>query len=536
LPKGHERALAASEPGFQPLVRAALANAYLARGDVVRAKALFKEADAEASAGVKPLIQRGLGQIALAEGRPDEAAALFDLAATSAGGDDAAYHRLWAYEGLARARLAAGNRAGATDAYRQAMTTAEQVRARFRSEEFKTGFFGDVQRIFDGAITALVAEGQDESAFAASERSRARALQDLVRGRVTAMAGAQAIGGSPVSAASASDVASALPDGLALIEYHVTDKQTFVWIIRRGGVSMVTVSAGRDQLGDEIRRFREAIRGRSAGVGPLAEALYGRLVQPLGLNESEAVVIVPHGSLHYVPFQALRGPRGYLVEERAVSYAPSASVLRYLAGGERSRRETVLALGNPDIGTPQLALPGTEREVQALQALFPEAEVYLHKEASKERLLARAGVSELVHVGAHAELDEIDPLYSMIRLASTEKQRGDLEAHEVYRMRLSKTALVTLSACDTGLGKIARGDEMWGFTRSFLAAGTRALMVSLWPVEDVSTSLLMGKFYEQLRNENAQRALRSAQLDVLRNGQYRHPFFWASFNLVGDWR
>jgi len=126
-------------------------------------------------------------------------------------------------------------------------------------------------------------------------------------------------------------------------------------------------------------------------------------------------------------------------------------------------------------------------------------------------------------------------------LAASEKVAGDLEAHEIYRLDLRRVGLVTLSACDTGRGLVSRGDEIWGFTRSFLGAGAPALVVSLWPVEDQATEQLMGRFYTSLRGGGASRgvtreALRAAQLELLREARTAHPFFWAPFVLVGDWR
>jgi CHAT domain-containing protein len=238
------------------------------------------------------------------------------------------------------------------------------------------------------------------------------------------------------------------------------------------------------------------------------------------------------------------------------------------------------------LGSPRLALPAAQREVERLGALYPGAEVYVQRAATKERLVTRAPQSEVVHVAAHAEVDEIDPLHSVIHLAVSDKGSGDkgsgdrasghtgagdLEAHEIYRLDLRRTGLVTLSACDTGRGLVSRGDEIWGFTRSFLGAGAPALVVSLWPVADQATERLMGKFYESLREGQAREseaagprpgsparpgaaregqvgregsqwrgvgrdALRAAQLELLREPATAHPFFWAPFVLVGDWR
>ena len=149
---------------------------------------------------------------------------------------------------------------------------------------------------------------------------------------------------------------------------------------------------------------------------------------------------------------------------------------------------------------------------------------------------ARAPETQLLHVGAHAEVDEVDPLYSVIRLARSEKVPGELEAHEIYRVNLSQSAIVALSACETGLGRITRGDEPWGFTRPMLSAGAPAMLVSLWEVEDAATARTMARFYRDLSSANARDSLRAAQREVLGDPRTNQPFFWAPFVLVGDWR
>jgi CHAT domain-containing protein len=107
----------------------------------------------------------------------------------------------------------------------------------------------------------------------------------------------------------------------------------------------------------------------------------------------------------------------------------------------------------------------------------------------------------------------------------------------VYGMNLDKVSLVTLSACESGLGRIARGDEIMGFTRSFLTAGASGLLVSLWPVADDSTEMLMTTLYGELaKGKPAAAAMQSAQVAVLKRPRFAHPFFWAPFDLVGNWR
>jgi CHAT domain-containing protein len=196
-----------------------------------------------------------------------------------------------------------------------------------------------------------------------------------------------------------------------------------------------------------------------------------------------------------------------------------------------------VGFGNPDLGKAELALPGAQREVQQISGLFPNARVYYQRDATKARFRDTAGKSGMLHVAAHAEVDEVDPLYSRVLLAPDDKDSGRLEAREIFDLDLSRVRLVTLSACESGLGKVDRGDEIIGFTRSFLSAGVSGLIVSLWPVSDESTELLMSTMYESLRSgRSAQDAMRAGQVALLKDRRFQHPFFWAPFNLVGNWR
>jgi CHAT domain-containing protein len=145
-----------------------------------------------------------------------------------------------------------------------------------------------------------------------------------------------------------------------------------------------------------------------------------------------------------------------------------------------------------------------------------------------------------LHVATHAQADTIDPLHSSILLApATQPADGpdSLLAKDIYNLKLNNVSLVTLSACETGLGRIARGDEILGFTRAFFYAGATSLIVSMWPVADESSALTMRTFYSELADgHEAIDAMRTAQLAVLHNQRFAHPFFWAPFDLMGGWR
>ena len=125
------------------------------------------------------------------------------------------------------------------------------------------------------------------------------------------------------------------------------------------------------------------------------------------------------------------------------------------------------------------------------------------------------------------------PLESGLALASTSEGDGLLTVGELYEMHLGAD-LITLSACDTGLGKIEMGDDVVGITRGFMYAGANTIVSSLWQVDDEATGMLMQNFYKQLKNSDKRTALRNAQL-ALRNGSKSQPYYWAAFQLTGNY-
>jgi CHAT domain-containing protein len=532
---GHyEQAAASSSDRFRPLVQISLANLYVAAGQPREARALYDQIAMPDQAGLRQAYERGLGNLLLAEGKNAEALEHFTRAAEAASGVDAAYHRLWAQEGIARAQLALGNRAGARDAYVQAARSVESVRARFRSEEFKTGLFGDVQIVFERAIGLSMEAGEVELAWNLSEQSRSRALLDQVRDRVPAAA--RPLEAAGVQPAGLRDIQAVLNEDDVILQYHSLEDRLVVWTLRKNALAGTVLPRPRAALQAEVDDFRKSIFSRAGTTREKGEALYKVLIAPLGLKGGERLLILPHGPLHYLPFQALHDGSGYLIERHAVALAPSAGLAAQLARDRRAVAGRFVAFGNPAIGA-KYDLPSSQREVEQISALFPERDVFLRREASKRRFLATAANARILHVAAHAEVDVVDPLFSRVLLAGDDAGPANLEAREVYGLDLKNVSLVTISACESGLGRVATGDEILGFTRSFLMAGTSVLIVSLWPVADESTELLMTSLYADLaKGVDVQRAMQDAQIAVLKRPRFAHPFFWAPFNVIGDWR
>lgn len=527
----YRKADAGASAKYRPLIAVSLANAYVLAGRTAEAHALYRQVG-DVPPALQNAYQRGLANLSLAEGDYPAALRAFQAVVARAGGSDAAYHRLWGQEGMARTLLLMNDKDGARRAYLDAARSAETMRGRFRSEEFKAGLFGDVQQIFDRAIALSVDAGDFDSAWTLSEQSRSRALLDVVRGRVNPEGGA-APDNEPVSQAA---VRRALRPGEAIVEFHVLDDRVVAWVVRPDGVQGRVIATSRKALAADVEGFRQSIFSLSPAVKTWGERLHGLLIAPLGLKADEQLVVVPHDALHYLPFQALQSGGRYLIQDHALAFSPSASLAMQLSQRPPEQRGRLVAFGNP--GTdPKLALPSAEKEVNLIGSLFPDNRIFVRNAASKRQFRDAASGADILHIAGHAEVDLIDPLQSRIRLAPEGGDDGFLEAREVYGLRLDSVSLVTLSACESGLGRIARGDEILGFTRSFLTAGASTLLVSLWPVADDSTELLMTTLYRALADgKPAAGAMRDGQLAVLGQRRFAHPFFWAPFDLMGDWR
>jgi CHAT domain-containing protein len=158
------------------------------------------------------------------------------------------------------------------------------------------------------------------------------------------------------------------------------------------------------------------------------------------------------------------------------------------------------------------------------------ATVLVGERATEKAIKALSGGVGLIHFATHGELKEQDPLSSALLLTADGSDDGRLEVREIFRLKLN-ARLVVLSACQTGLGGLLRGDELLGLQRAFLYAGTPEVITTLWQVDDRATYVLMREFYENLKTHPTAQALRQAQTATMRH--FPHPFAWGAFGLTG---
>ncbi len=163
-------------------------------------------------------------------------------------------------------------------------------------------------------------------------------------------------------------------------------------------------------------------------------------------------------------------------------------------------------------------------------SMYPQSRILLRKDASESNFKKAGSAFRRIHFATHGKFQADEPLKSGLYLAKDADNDGVLTVGELYSMNLDAD-LITLSACETGLGKIANGDDVVGLTRGFLYAGSRSIVASLWSVDDKATATLMQAFYRNLASMNKRDALRQAQIKT--RDTFPHPFFWAAFQLTG---
>lgn len=387
---------------------------------------------------------------------------------------------------------------------------------------------------------------------------------------------ASALAKAPAAAAvvTADGVAPLLgADGL-LLEYLVGAKHSFVLALSGNGALRLERLPGRAEIDRAVTRLRAQLAerpplGSSAAHAALlfdAASVYHMLLGPIAdeVRAARRVVVVQDGALFQLPFEALSEDSAspFLGETREIAYAASASVF---ATAQRAAHAAppaldLIALGDPPGRSARASveddalraagflddswsfdrLPAARREIEAIAGVFKASRVrtLLGTELREERVTAElTRGARFVHFATHALLDETEPARSGVLLASGAgaDQDGILQAREIAELRIP-AELVTLSACQTGLGRLVEGEGLLGLARAFQLAGVRGLVVSLWNVSDVSTAQFMSAFYAALgRGAGKSAALREARLYMLRhpNPALRHPYHWAGFVLQG---
>lgn len=344
----------------------------------------------------------------------------------------------------------------------------------------------------------------------------------------------QAAGGG-FAVRSLENIRASLPAEATIVEYFIV-KGLFVAAVISGDsldivpltpvsrvlnlLRMFDFQIGKFQLGGEyVREFsRPLFEASQSHLHNLYTELIGPLRPRLGGNH---LVIIPHGALHYLPFQALFDGNRYLIDSFTISTAPSAAIFSLCQQKSVEGRAAPLVMGVPDVRAPFI-----QEEVQAVSKILAGAELFLGADASRETLRKKGAHSRAIHIATHASFRQDNPMFSGIRL-------GDayLSLYDMYQLRLECDLLV-LSGCGTGLNVITSGDELLGLIRGLLYAGARSVLLSLWNVHDRTAAEFMSSFYRHWQDGASKPLALQAAMIELRQ-RHPHPYFWAPFALTG---
>ena len=332
------------------------------------------------------------------------------------------------------------------------------------------------------------------------------------------------------------EIRESLGADTVLLEYYQARGQLYVCVLRQKDLDIVPLGP-MAQVRRELRLLQFQLSKFRLGpdfVGAVGEQLhaatrmhlrelYDVLIAPVRDRlQARHLVVVPHDLLHFLPFHALFDGQRYLIDDFSVSFAPSASVYRLCWAKPPRSGGDALVMGVPDLATPFIA-----DEVKSVAGVFPNTRVLMGASATAAELRQHGAGSRFVHIATHGVFRRDNPLFSSIRLGD-----GQLCAYELYELQLP-AELVTLSGCSTGLSVVAGGDEQLGLVRGLLYAGARSVLLTLWDVNDDSTSAFMTGFYSRLRDGWSKARAAQQAMRELRE-RYTHPFYWAPFALIGN--
>ena len=355
--------------------------------------------------------------------------------------------------------------------------------------------------------------------------------------------------------------------GEAFFAYSVGKEKSHAFVVTRKGLKVFDLPA-RGILHQQVSAYRKAISDNQNRDFRLGRKLFEELVSP-GLEAGlKKIVFIPDDILNLLPFETLlaRGESSsWLIRDYMISYAPSLSSLRVLRQRHRNGpkpRGDLLAIGDttygsegsgegtiagPDVlyglglspGISLAPLKYSGLEIQNIARLFRKNKVViLEKENATKRKLRSLSLADykIIHFAVHSVIDDKKPGRSAIVLSFNPDQAEDglLQTRDIYNLKLNAD-LVTLSACQTGLGQFIRGEGIEGLSRPFFYAGSSSVLMSLWAVNDQATSQLMERFYRHLRgSELLMEALRNAKLELISSGALSHPYYWAGFIISGS--
>jgi tetratricopeptide (TPR) repeat protein len=487
-----------------------------------------------------------LGRLLLEDGRIDEAAQALDDALRVATEAESAEAQWTALESLGRVAVARGQEDVALEKLLAAIGVIEAVRIE-AGEEHRAGFFADKRAVYGAAIAVLARldaaqpdPGHDAHALELAQRAKARELIDAL-----------GLGAQPAEPLDAARLRATVGEGELVLEYFAGEGRLYRWTIGANAIALRDLGPA-DAIRAAVGSVHAALAQGAAPAGSDLAQLSGVLLADLDLKSTRTLYIAPDGVLQYLPFELLSPSGGdSLLRTATVSYLPSASALTWLRTRSVEPALELLAFG--DVPAPEAADPGsaaaqllagfelapltqTAREIGAAQRYLPGRRHVLIGPAASEAAWHDSAQQPVavVHLATHALVDERPGGGAAILLAAGPDEDGLLRPDEIIA-EPHPASLTVLAACRSAADALESGRTLRSLTGAFLASGSKAVIATLWEVDDATTAAFMEQLYYEIgKGAAASEALRRVKLRLREDAAWKNPALWSGYVLIGE--
>lgn len=354
-----------------------------------------------------------------------------------------------------------------------------------------------------------------------------------------------------IKMSSVKELQALLKDNQCIYSYFIAEgkKRLYIFTISKSNFTVYNTPLNKD--------FDRLITGYRNSIYYQAPKEYAEISYPLfkqlfpkKINKKiDQLIIIPDGRLGLIPLEALLQKNikkeisfnslPYLINDYTTNYTFSATLYAREKAKEKVITKPNISLTAPVSFNTMSDLPGSKVEVEKIQQLFSEKQLKhtLQLENNATETAVKNGTAtkgDILHFATHGIVKQENPELSQIFLKEDAENDGNLYTSEIYSLKLN-ASLVNLSACQTGLGQYSKGEGVVGLSRALIYAGAQNLIVSYWKVSDESTSQLMISFYKNhLEGKNYATSLRNAKLELIKKGEFNHPYYWAPFVLIGQ--
>lgn len=336
----------------------------------------------------------------------------------------------------------------------------------------------------------------------------------------------------PFVTPTAAETMAVMGSALGISYYRQKDRLFAVYCTAQG-MTLRIISLAQVDIDSWVTAFRDAIieEKEELVLRERGAKLYSLLFDAPTVKKYSHIIISPSDVLNYVPFAALFDGAAYTAETTRFTYVPGFNVLTH---AKRAKQDTVFAVGNPDVNNDSLELYFAQKEANEIAFMYgTKSAVLIGKDATETEIKSfiNGKTYDTIHLACHGVFNQETPAFSFLYLREDAKNNGRLDIEEILGLKINAN-LVVLSACETAVGSLGRGDEVMALDRAFLNAGSGAVVSALWRISDVATAMLFKKYYRyRAQGVAPDEALHKASLDL--RVFFPHPMYWAALKYTG---